>query len=56
MQTRAKREYLHDLVEGKKRWSRPLTDEEKELGFLGWHERGYLPHCDFDWFSSSPSG
>jgi putative transposase len=41
-----KREYLHQLVDGKNRWSRPLTDEEKALGFLGWHERGYLPHCD----------
>ena len=47
MQPRAKREYLRNLVEGKKHWSRPLTDEEKALGFLGWHERGYLPHCDF---------
>ena len=42
-----KREYLHQLVDSKSRWSRPLTDEEKALGFLGWHERGYLPHCDF---------
>ncbi|MCL4177698.1 MAG: transposase [Verrucomicrobia bacterium] len=24
-----------------------MTPEEKALGFLGWHERGYLPHCDF---------
>jgi type I restriction enzyme R subunit/putative DNA methylase len=47
MQPRTKREYLRDLVEGKKRRSRSLTDEEKALGFLGWHERGYLPHCDF---------
>lgn len=31
----------------KNRWSRPLTDDERALGFLGWHERGYLPHCDF---------
>ena len=44
---RAKREYLRELVADKNRWSRPLTDEEKALGFLGWHERGYLPHCDF---------
>jgi len=47
MQPRPKREYLRELVEEKNRWSRPLTDEEKALGFLGWHERGYLPHCDF---------
>ncbi len=44
---RTKREYLRELVADKNRWSRPLTDEEKALGFLGWHERGYLPHCDF---------
>ena len=47
MTPRTKREYLRQLVEGKNRWSRPLTEEEKALGFLGWHERGYLPHCDF---------
>ena len=47
MTPRTKREYLRQLVEGKNRWSRPLTDEERALGFLGWHERGYLPHCDF---------
>ena len=44
---RTKREYLRQLVEGKNTAFRPLTDEEKALGFLGWHERGYLPHCDF---------
>jgi putative transposase len=42
-----KREYLRELVAGKTHWQRPLTNEEKSLGFLGWHERGYLPHCDF---------
>ncbi|MGA2241926.1 MAG: hypothetical protein ABSH11_07785 [Verrucomicrobiota bacterium] len=35
------------MVAEKNRWNRPLTDEEKALGFLGWHERGFLPHCDF---------
>ena len=44
---RTKREYLRRLVEGKNTAFRPLTDEEKALGFLGWHERGYLPHCDY---------
>jgi type I restriction enzyme R subunit/putative DNA methylase len=44
---RTKREYLCQLVEGKNKAFRPLTDEEKALGFLGWHERGFLPHCDF---------
>ena len=47
MKPQTKREYLRGLVEEKNRWHRPLTDEEKALGFLGWHERGYLPHCDF---------
>lgn len=44
---RNKREYLRDLVLAKNKAFRPLTDEEKLLGFLGWHERGYLPHCDY---------
>jgi type I restriction enzyme R subunit/putative DNA methylase len=48
MHPKPKREYLRKLVAEKNRWSdRQLTDEERSLGFLGWHERGYLPHCDF---------
>jgi putative transposase len=48
MKPQTKREYLRDLVADKNRWAgRQLTDEERALGFLGWHERGYLPHCDF---------
>ncbi len=47
MTPRTKREYLRELVADKNRWSRLLNDEERALGFLGWHERGYLPHCDF---------
>ena len=48
MHPKPKREYLRELVAEKNRWSdRHLTDEECALGFLGWHERGYLPHCDF---------
>ena len=44
----SKRQHLRQLVAGKNEWAgRKLTDEEKRLGFLGWHERGYLPHCDF---------
>jgi len=42
-----KKQYLRQLVEGKNQWSRQLTAEERAQGFLGWHERGYLPHCDF---------
>lgn len=45
---RNKRKYLREMVADKNRRSdRKLTDEERSLGFLGWHERGYLPHCDF---------
>jgi putative transposase len=48
MTPRTKREYLRELVADKNRWSGlNLTDAERTLGFLGWHERGYLPHCDF---------
>ena|SRR5438105_1052332 len=43
----SKRQYLTQLVEGKNRW-RPLTNDERARGFLGWHERGYLPHCDYE--------
>jgi REP element-mobilizing transposase RayT len=37
---------LHQLVEGKQAWAEPLDDEAKAQGFLGWHQRGYLPHHD----------
>jgi type I restriction enzyme R subunit/putative DNA methylase len=48
MHPKPKHEYLRELVAEKNRWSdRQLTDEERALGFLGWHERGFLPHCDF---------
>lgn len=47
MNLRAKRRYLRELVEAKNKLFPPLTAEEKALGFLGWHQRGYLPHCDY---------
>jgi len=47
MKPQTKREHLRDLVVEKSRWARSLTAEERALDFLGWHERGYLPHCDF---------
>ena len=37
---------MHELVEGKRRWSSPLKLEDAKQGFRGWHERGYLPHRD----------
>lgn len=47
MDLRTKRRYLHELVEAKNKAFPPLTEEETALGFLGWHERGYMPHCDY---------
>jgi putative transposase len=47
MTPRTKREHLRELVAAKNRWNRPLTEKETALGFLGWHERGFLPHCDY---------
>src|SRR5688500_12450047 len=40
MNLRVKRRYLAELVEAKNASFPPLTDAEKALGFLGWHERG----------------
>ena len=37
---------LHQLVEGKQTWAVPLDEAAKAKGFLGWHQRGYLPHYD----------
>jgi REP element-mobilizing transposase RayT len=42
----SKAEQLRRLVSGKNDWSEPLSEEAKAKGFKGWHERGYLPHCD----------
>lgn len=45
-QPRIKRENLRRLVAAKQQAAAPLASTDKEKGFLGWHERGYLPHCD----------
>ena len=37
---------LQKLVEGKQAWAVPLDEDAKAKGFLGWHQRGYLPHYD----------
>jgi len=42
----SKRGHLRRLVASKQQWSEPLADDVKASGFKGWHERGYLPHCD----------
>jgi len=42
----SKQEHLRELVYEKNLWAEPLSEADKSKGFLGWHERGYLPHCD----------
>src|SRR5512138_1469781 len=37
---------LQRLVDGKQAWAKPLKQAAREQGFLGWHQRGYLPHRD----------
>ena len=37
---------LKKLIEGKRRWTEPLTAEEQEKGFKGWYSSKYLPHFD----------
>ncbi len=37
---------LHRLVQGKQAWAEPLDEQAKAQGFIGWHQRGYLPHRD----------
>ena len=42
----SKQQHLRELVYEKNRWDEPLSAADQTKGFLGWHERGYLPHCD----------
>jgi REP element-mobilizing transposase RayT len=37
---------LHALVTSKQAWTEPLESDAIGNGFLGWHQRGYLPHRD----------
>ena len=37
---------LKKLIEAKREWHHRPDAEAGEQGFLGWHERGYLPHFD----------
>jgi len=37
---------VRGLVQGKREWSRSLSQRDIERGFQGWHENGYLPHRD----------
>jgi putative transposase len=38
--------YVRWLVAQKQKWHHPLSGEEAQMGFKGWHTRGYLPHFD----------
>jgi REP element-mobilizing transposase RayT len=42
----SKREHLRSLVAAKQQANEPLSEGDALKGFRGWHERGYLPHCD----------
>jgi putative transposase len=41
-----KPEHLKQLIDGKRRWTEPLTPEEQAKGFKGWYSSKYLPHFD----------
>lgn len=43
---KSKRQHLRRLVAGKQQWDNPVAVADMAKGFRGWHERGYLPHCD----------
>jgi REP element-mobilizing transposase RayT len=37
---------LLDLIRVKREWNWKPSIQESKQGFLGWHQRGYLPHFD----------
>jgi hypothetical protein len=37
---------LKQLIEGKRKWTEPLSPEEKQRGFKGWYASKNLPHFD----------
>ena len=41
-----KPEDLKNLIDGKRRWTEPLSSDEKAKGFKGWYSSKYLPHFD----------
>jgi REP element-mobilizing transposase RayT len=41
-----KPEHLKQLIDAKRRWTEPLTPEEKANGFKGWYSSKNLPHFD----------
>ena len=41
-----KPEHLKQLIDGKRRWTEPLSPEDKAKGFKGWYSSKHLPHFD----------
>jgi REP element-mobilizing transposase RayT len=37
---------IREFIQDKRAWTEPLSPLDEELGFRGWHSRGYLPHFD----------
>ena len=37
---------VHETIREKRQWHTPPDPESSQLGFRGWHSRGYLPHFD----------
>jgi REP element-mobilizing transposase RayT len=37
---------IRELIRDKAQWAEPLSSADTQLGFRGWHSRGYLPHYD----------
>jgi REP element-mobilizing transposase RayT len=40
------REYIRQVIAGKRQWHTPVEPDESHAGFHGWYSRGYLPHFD----------
>src|ERR1700690_1762009 len=43
---RSSRSNVFEIVHSKCQWHTPPDPEAAQLGFRGWHSRGYLPHFD----------
>jgi len=37
---------LKHLIDGKRLWTEPLSDDDQAKGFKGWYSSRYLPHFD----------
>jgi len=43
---RSNRHHVFETIRNKRQWHTPPDPDAAELGFRGWHSRGYLPHFD----------